>query len=74
MLKDSLKDKFLTEHIGNLASAFYYMKLSDTPEIVIRAYSWAIGNQKVQKELIKKYRKNLNGTLRKIKAFFKRLR
>jgi len=73
MLKDSLRDKFLTEHLGNLAAAFYHMELCDTPEKIIYVYSWAIGNKKIQKELLKKYNKALHGKFKKIKAFFKRL-
>lgn len=74
MLKDSLRDKFLVEHICNLAAAFYHMELCDTPEKVIYVYSWAIGNKKIQKKLIKKYNKKLNGKFRYIKKIFKKLR
>ena len=54
-LIESFKEKFLADGAHEIAIALHYMTLTHHPEVVASAIAWILGNEDMQKELVKRY-------------------
>jgi hypothetical protein len=56
-----LRLNFLAEDVNILTEGFHSMPILHCSNVVASAYSWALKDKKVQKELIERYFKSLKG-------------
>jgi len=55
----ALREKFFAEDVSELAIGFHTMPLCRLPEVVASVYQWALLDEKIQKELIRRYFEHL---------------